>query len=203
MELDKKLAKKLDEAYAILKEIDERLNELGFNVDSTVLDRAMDIFRDAYEKKFTIGRYTGAIVAASLYYAAREAGYVLPFASVSDAARVGKRDVASCYRHLIKKVKVPNLALADIVESAAKKLRISKDEKKIAVKILKRALERDVRLKARYPFALVAAALYMACLICGRRKTQRELAEALYVSEVAIRSNLSELKNLLAVEVHV
>ncbi len=47
------------------------------------------------------------------------------------------------------------------------------------------------------PMALAAAALYVACVLEGEKKTQKEIAEVANVTEVTVRNRYKGLKESL------
>jgi transcription initiation factor TFIIB len=70
----------------------------------------------------------------------------------------------------------------------------------IAHKILTRA--RELKLTSgRGPTGIAAAASYIASVLTGERKTQREIAEIAQVTEVTIRNRYKELVERLMFEV--
>ena len=53
----------------------------------------------------------------------------------------------------------------------------------------------------RGPTGVAAAAIYVACVLCNHRKTQKEIAEVVGVTEVTIRNRYKELTEHLDIDV--
>jgi len=68
-----------------------------------------------------------------------------------------------------------------------------------AVKILKRA-EKNELTSGRGPAGIAAAALYVAALLNGEKKTQREVADIAGITEVTIRNRYKELLDKLGLQ---
>ena len=73
---------------------------------------------------------------------------------------------------------------------------LSEKTKRSALLILHKA--EDTRTSAgKDPMGLAAAALYVACVMNGENKTQKDVAEAAGVTEVTIRNRYKGLKSAL------
>lgn len=82
------------------------------------------------------------------------------------------------------------------VARIASKIAIGEKSKRYAIKVLKKAQEKEVS-AGKDPMGLAAAALYLSCVKIGEDKTQRDIAEAANVTEVTIRNRYKGLKELL------
>ena len=60
------------------------------------------------------------------------------------------------------------------------------------LEILKEAANRELT-SGHGPTGLAAASIYIASILCGERKTQREVADVAGVTEVTIRNRYKEL----------
>ncbi len=86
----------------------------------------------------------------------------------------------------------PTRCIARIASTAG----LSERTRRRAFKILKMA--EDTRTSAgKDPMGLAAAALYVACVLEGENKTQKDVAEAAGVTEVTIRNRYKGLKAVL------
>ncbi|MEM3382395.1 MAG: transcription initiation factor IIB, partial [Candidatus Bathyarchaeia archaeon] len=86
------------------------------------------------------------------------------------------------------------------VSKIASKVSISMKTQRTAIKILKEA--RRVGIAAgKDPMGLAAAALYVACVLEGEKKTQKDIAEVANVTEVTVRNRYKGLKEALNLNV--
>ena len=53
----------------------------------------------------------------------------------------------------------------------------------------------------REPTGIAAASIYIASVLCGERRTQREIADVAGVTEVTIRNRYKELAGKLDLEI--
>ncbi|MEM3487630.1 MAG: hypothetical protein QW191_05120, partial [Conexivisphaerales archaeon] len=65
-----------------------------------------------------------------------------------------------------------------------------------ALDIIRRAMQSGIS-AGKDPMGLAAAALYVACVLEGENKTQKDIAEAAGVTEVTIRNRYKGLKSAL------
>ena len=76
------------------------------------------------------------------------------------------------------------------------------DEKtqQTAIDILHKAEEKKA-IAGKDPMGIAAAAIYIACVIEGEKKTQKDIAEAAGVTEVTVRNRYKGLRKVLKLEV--
>ena len=82
------------------------------------------------------------------------------------------------------------------VARIASKAGFQKKQNDKALEILKKAEEGKIS-AGNDPMGLAAAALYVACVMNGENKTQKDVAEAAGVTEVTIRNRYKGLKTHL------
>ncbi|MEE8131956.1 MAG: transcription initiation factor IIB, partial [Nitrososphaerales archaeon] len=114
---------------------------------------------------------------------------------IAGSSNIKKKDVARCYRLLIRELdlKMPVVDPVRCISRIAGKAGLSEKTKRRALEILKRAEEAKIS-AGKDPMGLAAAALYVACVLNGESKTQKDVAEAAGVTEVTIRNRYKGLK---------
>lgn len=175
----------------------DRLSDKVY-IPSQIKEKAAVIYRKALDKGLVRGRSIAAIAAAALYAACRGSGTPRTLREISEASLVDKKDVARCYRLLLRELDV-HMPIADpltYVSKIAERTGISGKTQGLAIGIL-----RDARRKraaaGKDPMGLAAAALYIACLQNSEKKTQKDIAEAAGVTEVTVRNRYKTLKKQL------
>jgi transcription initiation factor TFIIB len=169
------------------------------------------IYRKVLEKGLIRGRSIVATVPACLYAACREAGIPRTLQEIADASLVNKKEVARCYRLIIKELekKMPNVDPVSCVSKIAEKIGISGKTQGRAIEILRQAKEKRMSC-GRGPMGLAAAALYIACEINHEMKnfrwysrpvTQKDIADTAGVTEVTVRNRYKELEKKLGIEI--
>ena len=78
-------------------------------------------------------------------------------------------------------------------------MELSENTQRKAIEILEEA-ERLKITVGKAPMGMAAAALYLACMMNGENRTQKDIAYASGVTEVTIRNRYMELKRSLDLE---
>jgi transcription initiation factor TFIIB len=180
-----------------LSEITKISNNLS--LPKSIFETASLIYRKAVKKRLIRGRSIQGISAASVYIACRQCGLARSLEEISVASNIGKREVGRSYRFLVRELNyfVPPLKASQYVSKFSNQLTMQGNVEEIANKILVTATEIKLT-SGRGPSGIAAAATYIASLVVGERKTQREIAEIAKVTEVTIRNRYKELvKHLL------
>ncbi len=177
-------------------ELDRLKDKLA--VGANVIEKAAYIYRKALEKGLVRGRSISALVAAALYAACRDTETPRTLKDIANASNIKKKDIARCYRLLIRELdlQMPVVDPIKCVSRIASKAGLSEKTKRVAIDILKRAEEAKIS-AGKDPMGLAAAALYVACVMHGENKTQKDVAEAAGVTEVTIRNRYKGLKMAL------
>jgi len=178
----------------------DRLSDKVY-IPPPVKERAAVIYRKALDKGLVRGRSIAAIAAASLYAACRVTKTPRTLREIAEASLVDKKDVARCYRLLLRELDV-QMPIADplvYISKIAERTGISGRTQGLAIEILRKA--KKMRAAAgKDPMGLAAAALYIACLQNQEKKTQKDIAEAAGVTEVTVRNRYKTLKRQLGLE---
>jgi transcription initiation factor TFIIB len=67
-----------------------------------------------------------------------------------------------------------------------------------AIEVINMAKEKGI-VAGKDPMGLAAAAIYVACVLEGEKKTQKEIAEVANVTEVTVRNRYKGLKEALSI----
>jgi transcription initiation factor TFIIB len=179
----------------------DRLSDKVY-VPPAIKEKAAVTYRKALDKGLVRGRSIAAIAAASLYAACRGSGTPRTLREISEASLVDKKDVARCYRLLLRELDV-HMPIADpltYVSKISERTGISGKTQGMAIQILREA-RRQRAAAGKDPMGLAAAALYIACLQNSEKKTQKDIAEAAGVTEVTVRNRYKTLKKQLKIEI--
>jgi transcription initiation factor TFIIB len=167
-------------------------------ISEAVIEKAAYIYRKALDKGLVRGRSIPALMASSLYAACRDTATPRNLKDIEIAANIKRKDVARCYRLLLKELdlRMPVTSSVQCVARIASRIGIAEKTRRFAIKVLKNAQENEVS-AGKDPMGLAAAALYLSCVKTGEDKTQRDIAEAANVTEVTIRNRYKGLKDSL------
>jgi transcription initiation factor TFIIB len=175
-----------------LSEISKIANALS--LPKNIVETASVIYRKAVKQRLIRGRSIQGVTAAAIYVACRQCGLARTLEEIAQASNIHKKEVGRSYRFLVKELDyfIPPLKPSQYIAKFSNQLTIQGKVEEIAHKILSTA--RELKLTSgRGPTGIAAAASYIASVLTGERKTQREIAEIAQVTEVTIRNRYKEL----------
>jgi transcription initiation factor TFIIB len=185
-----------------LSEITKISNNL--NLPKNILETASVIYRKAVKERLIRGRSIQGVTSAALYLACRQCGLPRTLDEISQASNVHKKEVGRSYRFLIRELNysIPPLRPSQYITKFSNQLTMQGKVEEIAHKILASAKELKLT-SGRGPTGIAAAASYIASVLTGERKTQREIAEIAQVTEVTIRNRYKELVERLMFQISI
>ena len=183
-----------------LSEISKISNTL--NLPKNIVETASVIYRKAVKEHLIRGRSIQGVTAAAIYMACRQCGLARTIDEIAAASNINKKEVGRSYRFLVKELDyfIPPLKPGQYITKFSNQLTMQGKVEEIAHKILTIASELKLT-SGRGPTGIAAAASYIASVLTGERKTQREIAEIAQVTEVTIRNRYKELAERLLFEV--
>jgi len=175
-----------------LSEISKIANSLS--LPKNILETASVIYRKAVRERLIRGRSIQGVTAAAIYVACRQCGLARTLDEIALASNINKKEVGRSYRFLVKELDyfIPPVKPSQYITKFSNQLTMQGKVEEIAHKILTAAKELKLT-SGRGPTGIAAAASYIASVLTGERKTQREIAEIAQVTEVTIRNRYKEL----------
>ncbi len=172
------------------------------NLPRNVRETAAIIYKKAAEMDLIRGRTINGMLAAAIYAACRQCHVPRTFDEISIATNISKKEIARNYRFLARELKLHILPASpmDYLSRFGNKLKLSVEAQEKAKEILHQAEQERLTI-GQNPIGLVAASLYMASVLCGDKKTQKEIAEKIGVTEVTIRNKYKQLSRKLGIDI--
>ena len=201
--VQKAVGKIVGEVRANRKAIEGNRKAIEKNRKAIVGNRqAIEGNRKAIEKRLVRGRSIEAMVAATVYASARMRRLPRTLDEIALESRVSKKELGRCYRYIVRKLAL-NIPLASPIDYLVRfgtELRLSGTCQRRAAVIL-----RDAKMEGltagKDPTGLAAAAIYIAGISNGERRTQRRIAEVAHVTEVTVRNRYKELVRELEIKI--
>lgn len=170
------------------------------SIPNPIAERASYICRKALENQVGRGRTISNISCASLYAACRESNTPRTLDEITKAANAPKRRVSHTYNTLRQVLNLQPTChdLAEFVNKLGNQLSVSERTKRRALDILAKIQDKEICV-GRNPKSVVAALLYLACMLDGEKKNQIVIAKAASVCTSSIQNTMRILKKNLDV----
>jgi len=164
------------------------------NIPPSIEEEAARIYNLAVRKALVRGRSMESVVVGAIYIASRRFGLPRSLNEICKLTGANKREVGKTYRFIARSLSIKLLPSgpADYIPKFANKLGFNSATQTRAVEILKKAQNMELT-SGRGPVGLAAASLYVASLLTGEKRTQREIADVVGVTEVTIRNRYKRL----------
>jgi transcription initiation factor TFIIB len=174
----------------------------ALSLPRNVRETASMIYRKANRIKLTRGRTIEGITAAVLYAACRQCNVPRTLEEISSISQIKKKEIGRNYRNVSRKLELRLLPTVpyDYISRFCNQLNLSNEVQSKAIEILKKASNKELT-SGRGPTGMAAAAIYIASVLYGERRTQREVSEIAGVTEVTIRNRYKELANKLNIDI--
>lgn len=170
------------------------------NLPKNIVESSALTYRKAVNEGLIRGRSIKGIATAATYLACRQSKLVRTVAELSKVSGIPKKEIASNYRFLVRKLKlfVPPVKPNQHITKLSNQIGLDGLTEGIAHKILIGAKKQKLT-SGRGAKGIAAAACYIASIITGNYRTQREFAEAADLTEVTIRNRYREMMRRLKV----
>jgi transcription initiation factor TFIIB len=171
------------------------------NIPPSIEEEAARIYNLAVRKALVRGRSMESVVVGAIYIAARRFNLPRSLNEICKLTGANKREVGKTYRFIARSLGIKLLPSgpADYIPKFANKLSFNSSTQTKAVEILKKAQNMELT-SGRGPIGLAAASLYVASLMTGEKRTQREIADVVGVTEVTIRNRYKEIIDKLGLK---
>ncbi|MHC1636185.1 MAG: transcription initiation factor IIB [Candidatus Methanospirareceae archaeon] len=164
-------------------------------------NHCMEIYLMALENNLARGRSMEGILAASVYIGCRKYNTPRTPDEIEKATKMDKNDIMKLCKLLASRLKI-SIAPASPLEYLDRfslKLNLSKEVEEKAKEIIEGAIEENIT-SGKDPIGITAAAIYIAAILCGAKRTQKDIADATGVTEVTIRARCREITKRLKIE---
>jgi len=171
-------------------------------VSKTIRRMAAEIYRSAVErKKLRVREIKGTVVAA-VYIACRKCRASLTLSSFKKKLGINRKKLNKDVRKLREVLQIENLSIdpKDFVARYCSELKLSMQTQMRVFKLLSRA-KKSSAWTGKNPVKSLGGIIYIASILEGERRTQREIANICEVSEVTVRNRYKAICEALGLEV--
>jgi len=172
------------------------------NIPNSLIETSALLYRKTVEKGLIRGRLIEAVVAAVLYSVCRTYNVPRTLNEMAEASGLTKKEIGRTYRFIVREldIAVPLTDPSYYISRFVSVLNLSPAVEAKGKTIVKKAISSGL-ISGRGPTGVAAAAVYIAALMVGERRTQKEVANVAGVTEVTIRNRYRELKAKLNLKV--
>ena len=194
--LDQSKSRNLSFAFSELQRL---ISFLG--LPRPVHEQVAKKYEQAVDRGLVRGRSMESVIAALLYTVCREMQTPRTLEEIAEASGVERREIGRTYRYIARELGMRILPAMpkDYVPRFASMLGLSDMIQARAIRYLDKAKKIEAS-SGKGPTGVAAAALYIAAILEGEKRTQREIADAIGVTEVTIRNRFKELCEKLGLE---
>jgi len=185
-----------------LTELNRVASHLG--LQESIREASALLYRKCVEKGLIRGRQIESVVSAVVYAICRQYGIPRTLDEIASVAEIPKKEIGRTYRLVTQELnlKVPLTSPQFYVSRFVSSLKLSGETQKKAQEILEQAMAKGL-VSGRGPMGVAAAAVYIASVYTGERRTQKEVADVAGVTEVTIRNRYRELKKALQLKISI
>ena len=186
----------LKNALMELKRIKSHLN-----LSDDTCETAVHIYKLALKKDLIKGRSVIGMMSAAIYLACRKKGTAITLKDTSEVANITSKELGRCIRIFLQNINMNKTATdpVTLVNRLGENLGLTMYTRKIAIDILVEAREKKLTI-GKIPMSLAAAAIYIASIQTGERRTQQQIAVPARTTPVTIRNRFKELARGLGME---
>lgn len=171
------------------------------NLSRSVHERIARYYEQAVNKGLVRGRSIESVIAALTYAVSREFSSPRTLDEITEASGEDKREIGRTYRYISRELSIRILPAdpTSYVPRFCSMLGLSDRVQAKAIEILKKAKKYEIT-SGKGPTGVAAASIYIACVLIGEKRTQREVADTTNITEVTIRNRYTELVKKLNLE---
>lgn len=182
-----------------LLELDRIAGALGLT--RVAKEEAATIYRKAAEKDLIRGRSIDTVVAASVYLANQKLELSRSFDDIVAVSPCRSKDISRAHRLIKQRLKIRTVVPSPTiyVSRYCSELGLDSSVVRHTHTIINRANELGL-VHGKSPSGVAAACLYIACRETSNLRTQSEIADVTYVTEVTIRNRYKEIADTLGID---
>lgn len=186
--------------YFPISEFDAIVSALGLS--QPVREEAEVVYRMAVKKNLVHVKNIKGVVAAVLYSACRNCNIPRTLDEISEVSRASRKEIGRTYKLISRELglKLFPTSPIDYLPRFCSGLNLRGEVQSKAVEVFKQATEKELTI-GKGPTGMAAAAIYIASILCGDRRTQREVAEVAGITEFTIYCRYKEMAEELNIEI--
>ena len=194
--LDRRRNSQIRNLRLALRELQRLTSQLGLG--ESISHLSSNIYRKCLKANLIRGRSIDVVMAASLYIACRKEEVAITLKDIQERANASPKELSRCIRVVLTElnIKPQNSAPNALLQKLGNTLTVTMVTQNEAMNIINEAKAAGITV-GKNPMSIAAAALYIAGVRTGERRTQQQLAIAARTTPVTIRNRFKELMDVL------
>ena len=183
-------------AYSELRRLSSQLS-----LPDAVQEEAARLYEKAVDKELVKGRSMEGVLTGLIYAVARKQGVPRTLDEIAEASGLEPKTIGRTYRYVARELGLDIVPAEpeDYVPRFADALQVSGSVQARARTLIEQAREAGL-LAGKQRTGVTAAALYVAALLEGEKRTQQRIADIVGVTVVTLRNRYQELMDAVGLE---
>lgn len=167
----------------------------------TVHEAVASYYEKIISEDLVRGRSVEAIIAALVFAVAKQMGNPRSLEEIVEASGVERKDLSKAYRQVCRALGLRILPTDPVsyIPRYCSALNLSDRVTVKAMEILKKAKDYELT-RGKGPGGIAGAAIYIASLLLGEKRSQREIANICGITEVTLRGRAYEIARKIGIE---
>jgi len=189
--------KAIDRNLSMALNILDRLSS-QLNISRDLKEFAAYIYRKMAYKNLIRGRSIESMLIASIYLTCRINNIPRTLDDFLEFTSSTKKQISRCYKLIVNELNlnINSFSPINFIPRFSAELNLSGKTQNRAAELLKLAKKYRITV-GKAPTGLAGAALYIAAIQEGERRTQKEISEAVGVTEATIRNRYKEISRVI------
>ncbi|MHA1952688.1 MAG: transcription initiation factor IIB [Candidatus Heimdallarchaeaceae archaeon] len=179
-----------------LRELRRIVSQLELSEE--IAEAAATTYRKALKADLIRGRSIESMVAAAVYIAARQYNNPTTLKDIEKTINADRKVIARCFRLYVQELRIRPTPIdpAVLLSRLCNELELTTATQNEALKILEESKSRRLDM-GKNPLSVAAAAIYIAGIRTGERRTQQQVAKAAKTTPVTLRNRFREIVDSL------
>ena len=171
-------------------------------IPKSVRQEAANVYKRTLEAGLIRGRSIEGACAASLYISCQLCGVPRTLDEVAQKLRLGRKEIGRTVRTIKRELRMKPMHAKpeDYIDRFCSDLGLAQECRRLCAEWLVKVKQLELD-SGRGPVGVAAALIYMASIVTGQNRTQRDIAHITNVTEVTIRNRYKELSKALDIKV--
>ena len=186
-------------SYA-LSEMDRIAGQL--QLPRNIREASSIIYRQALEKGLIRGLSIECCAASAIYIACRQFGIPRTLNEIAEATRHKKKEIAHSYQRIVRGlgIHLPPVTAIEYIPRFTSRLNLPGKVGTKTTEILREVINNGLS-SGKTPHGLAGAAIYIACVLEGVKRTQDEIAKVAGSTPVTVRNRCKEIAEYFDIDI--